>query len=100
MGRRNQCESHAWYPTRKKEGEEKCEFCGDMFPCKRNECEHLDCDEVRSKGNINKGPKCSKCAKVVKGDRRYFVRCRGGHQPIHAKCINNGDETFEVKIYE
>lgn len=37
----------SWIPTKKDPNYEKCQGCGDYFPCKYS-CSHLDCAQRRA----------------------------------------------------
>lgn len=95
MGRRKRCDCCEWvtYHGRSKKILDKCDVCGDVFPC-ASDCGHLDCME-------HKGAKCFVCNRKVKGPEMNFIAASGtGCYVVHDKCASDEDIVLTVTVNE
>ena len=94
MAKRNKCDECYWITTEKKKYPWKCVNCDDVFPCKSNDCGHLDCHMERARV-------CHVCEKRIPntGDTFYFLDGSGVDMyAVHKGCAEEHD--CVVRTYE
>lgn len=95
MAKKDKCGACTWEKTGKKKHPWECSVCGDVFPCKKKDCGHLDC-------HLESARSCHICSKRIPNTSStyYFLDGRGiDLYSVHKGCVGD-DYAYSIKIHE